>query len=179
MLCPAKTLHITGKIFVLYFGLCVLLVLLDMNRKGVYVSALVNCSWYWTQYIYGEKMKPRFANKGVGSMDVLCGELKMFLFVYLIWKRKTMLWWWWPTMRQMNGRAETNYGQLMVTQRLCTDITNTEILWNTTIQDINQLLNWRRHGIQASRKIIFFPFCWLCRKWILTWGSTISVHGGY
>ena len=75
MLRLTKNLLRTRNIVVLDYGFCFLQGLLDINKKGVYGSALTNKSPLLPRYIHSEKIKDHFTDKDVGAVDALFGEL--------------------------------------------------------------------------------------------------------
>ena len=55
MFCLTKMLQGAGKIVVLGYGFCVIRVLVNMKKKGVYGDYLINNRLYWHCYINGLK----------------------------------------------------------------------------------------------------------------------------
>ena len=76
MLLPTKNIHVTGNIVVLYYGFCVLQRLMDIKKKGVYRTDIINKRPYWTCYIYDKKINVTFIDKDVDAVDVLHGEIE-------------------------------------------------------------------------------------------------------
>ena len=76
MLLPTKNIHVTGNIVVLDYGFCVLQRLMDINKKGVYGTDIINKRPYWTCYIYDKKINVTFIDKDVDAVDVLHGEIE-------------------------------------------------------------------------------------------------------
>ena len=50
--------------------------LVDINNKGVYGSYLIKKRHFWQYYIDGINIKNNFTNNGIGSMNVLGGDLE-------------------------------------------------------------------------------------------------------
>ena len=65
----------TGKLVVLDSGFCVLQGLVELKKKGVYAHALIKKRKYWPRHIPGDNIITHFANKEVGDVDAICGEL--------------------------------------------------------------------------------------------------------
>ena len=67
MLCLTKMLHRTGNIDVSDSGFCVLQILVDIKKKGVYGAALIKKMWYWPRYIDGEKSRINSQTRVLGT----------------------------------------------------------------------------------------------------------------
>ena len=65
----------TGKLVVLDSGFCVLQGLVELKKKGVYTHALIKKRRYWPRHIPGDDILSHFANKEVGDVDAIRGEL--------------------------------------------------------------------------------------------------------
>ena len=109
--------------------------------------------------------------------------LTMWIFLSLLWKRKTM-----PRcpclpMGQMSGWAMTNSGKLLeiikssrtLLLRLCTTTTSTYMVWTHTTQGTNHLLHLSRHVPQDAGKTVIMRFCWIYWRSMLILGSTILI----
>ena len=70
-----KMVHDTGKVVVLYPGFYVLHILVYIKKKGLYGSNIIKKRGYLPHYIYGEKIKSHFTNKGVGVLCEIHGEI--------------------------------------------------------------------------------------------------------
>ena len=56
-----------GSIVVLDSGFCVLKGIVELKKRGVYVSALIKKRRYWPKYIKGDDIKSHFDGKDVGT----------------------------------------------------------------------------------------------------------------
>ena len=63
MLQPTKNLCGTWNIFVLESGFCVLEVLVDIKKNGLYGTSLIKKRLYYPHYINGEKINAHFTGK--------------------------------------------------------------------------------------------------------------------
>ena len=81
MLCLTKRLSGKGKIVVLYYGLYVLQGLVDIRKKGVYGSVIINKSIYWPHYIDGEKSRLTLPKRVLGPCMNFVVILKISLFM--------------------------------------------------------------------------------------------------
>ena len=75
---------VQGNTFLLEYGLCVLQALVDIKKKGLCGSALINNRRYWLRYTNGEKVKLNLTKNDVGYIYALCNELENVLFVPLL-----------------------------------------------------------------------------------------------
>ena len=64
-----------GKMVILDSGFCVLKGIVELQKNGVYTSALIKTRRYWLKYIHGEDIKSHFADKEVGATDAWAGKL--------------------------------------------------------------------------------------------------------
>ena len=67
-------LHDTGKIVVFDSGFCIIQVLVDIKKKGVYEAALIRKSQYCTCFFWWN-INSHFTNKGVGAVNALYGKI--------------------------------------------------------------------------------------------------------
>jgi hypothetical protein len=65
----------TAKFVVMDSGFCVLEALIELRKKGVFSTALIKKRHYWPKYIDGDKIDLHFADKEVGTVDALKGQL--------------------------------------------------------------------------------------------------------
>jgi Transposase IS4 len=63
----------TGKVVVLYSGLCVLQGLIELRKKGVFAAAIVKKRRYWPKHIDGDGIKTHFEGKEVGDTYTIAG----------------------------------------------------------------------------------------------------------
>ena len=56
-------------------GFCVLKGIVELQKNGVYTSALIKKRRYWPKYIHGEDIKSHFADKEVGATDAWARKL--------------------------------------------------------------------------------------------------------
>ena len=61
---------------------------MNIKNKVLCGSALVNKRRYCLRYIYGKNIKTCFTDKGVGSVDALCGDLESFHFPVFVVKEE-------------------------------------------------------------------------------------------
>ena len=64
-----------GVMVILDSGICVLKGIVELQKNGVYASALIKKRRYWPKYIHGEDIKSHFADKEVGVTDAWAGKL--------------------------------------------------------------------------------------------------------
>jgi Transposase IS4 len=64
-----------GHVVVRDSGFCVLKVILCLREKGVFADSFIKKSKYWPMHIKGDHYIPHFANKEVGDVDCLLGNL--------------------------------------------------------------------------------------------------------
>ena len=64
-----------GMMVILDSGFCVLKGIVELQKNGVYASALIKKRRYWPKYICGEDIKSHFADKEVGATDAWAGKL--------------------------------------------------------------------------------------------------------
>jgi len=65
----------TGKLVVLDSGFCVLQALVELQKNGVFASALIKKRRYWPKHVDAETVQSYFANKEIGWQDRLPGQL--------------------------------------------------------------------------------------------------------
>ena len=75
LLCLTEPVWGTGKLVVLDSGFCVLQGLVELKKKGVYAHALIKKRRYWPRHIPGDDIIIHFANKEVGDVNAIHGEL--------------------------------------------------------------------------------------------------------
>ena len=56
-------------------GFCVLKGLIELQKVGVYASAVIKKRRYWPKYIKGDDLDAHFENKPIGTADAKYGEL--------------------------------------------------------------------------------------------------------
>lgn len=61
----------TGKVVILDSGFCVVKGLIELQKKGVFASALIKKRRYWPKYVDGNAIKAHFNDKEVGDTDAL------------------------------------------------------------------------------------------------------------
>ena len=75
LICLTEPIHCTRKVVTLNPGLCVLKGIIELKKKGVYVSALIKKRRYWPKYINGDAIKLEFEDREIRDSDALPGEL--------------------------------------------------------------------------------------------------------
>ena len=70
-----KSVWSSGKVFVLDSGFCVLQAIVELKKKGVFAAALIKKRRYWPKHVPGDEIIQHFAEKEVGDVDALKGEL--------------------------------------------------------------------------------------------------------
>ena len=70
-----KPIFHTGKLVILDSGFCVLQAIIELQKRGVYSSALIKKRRYWPKYIDGDAVRQHFDAKEVGSTDSWPGKL--------------------------------------------------------------------------------------------------------
>ena len=56
-------------------GCCVLKGIVELKKRGVYVSALTKKRRYWPKYIKGDDIKSHFDGKNAGDCDAWKGQM--------------------------------------------------------------------------------------------------------
>ena len=56
-------------------GFCILKSIIELKKRGVYVSALIKKCCYWPKYIKGDDIKSHFDDKDVGDCDAWKGQM--------------------------------------------------------------------------------------------------------
>ena len=64
-----------GMMVILDSGFCVLKGIVELQKNGVYASALIKKRRYWPKHIRGKDIKSHFADKEVGATDAWAGKL--------------------------------------------------------------------------------------------------------
>ena len=75
LLCLLLPIFNLGMMVILDSGFCVLKGIVELQKNGVYTSALIKKRRYWLKYICGEDIKSHFADKEVGVTDACAGKL--------------------------------------------------------------------------------------------------------
>ena len=75
MLFITKSIHITGKVVLGGYSLCVMKVLVDVGNEGIYGCNIIKKRWFWSCYIYGKKIKSNLIKNYVWSTDELHSEI--------------------------------------------------------------------------------------------------------
>ena len=70
-----KSVWSSGKVFVLDSGFCVLQAIVELKKKGVFAAALIKKWQYWPKHVPGDEIIQHFAEKEVGDVDALKGEM--------------------------------------------------------------------------------------------------------
>ena len=70
-----KPLWNTAKLVILGSGFCVLKGIVELQKKGVFASALIKKRRYWPKFIKGDDVKAHFADREVGAVNVWQGQL--------------------------------------------------------------------------------------------------------
>ena len=65
----------SGRVIVLDSGFCVLQVIVELRKKGLFAVALIKKHRYWPKYIPGDNIISHLAQKGIGELDALQGML--------------------------------------------------------------------------------------------------------
>jgi hypothetical protein len=65
----------SGMCLVLDSGFCVLKALIELRKVGIYAASVIKKRRYWPKYIDGDNIIAHFADKDIGSFDVLPGKL--------------------------------------------------------------------------------------------------------
>jgi hypothetical protein len=76
MLRMCKSIYSTGKVVVLDSSFCVLHGIIELKKKGVYAAALIKKRRYWPKGVDGDAIAANFADKDVGDVDALPGQLE-------------------------------------------------------------------------------------------------------
>ena len=63
-----------GCVVVLDSGFCVLKGIIELKKRGVYMSALIKKRCYWPKYINGDDIKSHFDDKNVGDCNAWKGQ---------------------------------------------------------------------------------------------------------
>ena len=90
LLCLTEPVWGSGRVFVLDSGFCVLQVIVELWKKGVFTVALIKKHHYRPKYIPGNNMISHFAEKGIGELDALQGMLDDVKFHVVAMKEPTM-----------------------------------------------------------------------------------------
>ena len=64
-----------GLVVILDSGSCVLKGIIELHKKGVYMSALIKKRCYWPKFIRGDEIRVHFDEKEVGVADLWPGQL--------------------------------------------------------------------------------------------------------
>ena len=64
-----------GSVVVLDSGFCVLKGIIELKKRGVYVSALIKKCRYWPKYIKGDDIKSHLDDKDIGDCDAWKGQM--------------------------------------------------------------------------------------------------------
>ena len=65
-----------GFVVILNRAFCVLKEIVELHKKGVFISALIKKRRYWPKYIHGDEIKEHFNGKEVGDADTWGGKLE-------------------------------------------------------------------------------------------------------
>ena len=69
-----RALWSTGKVVMMYIGICVLKVLLETSKRGVYGSALIKKRRYWYKGVHRYSMNGYFRSKNICDVGFLRGK---------------------------------------------------------------------------------------------------------
>ena len=70
-----KPLWNTAKLVILGSGFCVLKGIVELQKKGVFASALIKKRRYWPTFIKGDDVKAHFSDCEVGAVGAWTGNL--------------------------------------------------------------------------------------------------------
>ena len=85
-----KPLWHTDKLVMLDSGFFVLKVIVELRKKGVFASALINKCRYCPTFIKGDDVKAHFSDSEVGEFDAWPGYLDSVKFHVRCIKNRTM-----------------------------------------------------------------------------------------
>ena len=77
-----------GKCCILDSGFCVLQGIVELQKKGLYSSAVIKKRRYWPAGVKGDDVINHFKDKEIGSYDALPGELDSVPFNLVCIKEK-------------------------------------------------------------------------------------------
>jgi len=72
----AEPLFSTSKCIVADSAFCIIKCIVELHKKGIYMSALIKKHHYWPCSVDGDAIAAHFADKEVGSVDALPGVLE-------------------------------------------------------------------------------------------------------
>ena len=75
-----KPLWHTAKLVILDSELCVLKVIVELQKKGVFALALAKKLRYWPKFIKGKDVKAHFADREVGTVNACPRKLDVVKF---------------------------------------------------------------------------------------------------
>ena len=83
-----KPIHWTRKVVILDSGFCVLQGILELEKLGVYASALIKKRRYWPKHVPGDALDARLRTEQIGKFDAVKGKKDGIDYHYFIQKDK-------------------------------------------------------------------------------------------